>query len=72
MLFFFSSGAHSVELKAYAAVPEWDNQVLEMRREEEAVVFPADAEFPEGHMEWVYDRQRELPVIDWDRTGEKK
>ena len=49
---------HSIELQATVEVPEWDNQRVSFRQEEEARVGN------DGTRSWVYMRQTELHIVD--------
>ncbi|MCZ6758405.1 MAG: M24 family metallopeptidase [Bacteroidetes bacterium] len=49
---------HSIELQATVEVPEWDNQRVSFRQEEEARVGK------DGTRSWVYMRQTELHIVD--------
>ena len=47
----------SIELQATSPVPEWDNQMLRVAQEEDAILGP------DGHMKWVLKRQTEYHLI---------
>ena len=49
----------AVELSATMAVPEWGNQVVEFRQEEDAVVVSAGQQ-----NEWVKDRQTTYWLVE--------
>ena len=49
---------HSIELQATVEVPEWDNQRVRFRQEEEARVSS------DGSRSWVYKRQTELHIVE--------
>jgi hypothetical protein len=50
---------HSVELKADKRVPEWDDQVVEFRQEEDVMVLD------DGTLAWAFERQTEFHIVDW-------
>jgi hypothetical protein len=52
----FDESCYSIELNVTKAVPEWDNQVVRMALEEDAVL-------SKGEMRWLAGRQTELHLI---------
>lgn len=53
----FDNTCYSIELNAQKAVPEWDNQVVRMALEEDAMLV-------DGQMHWLDGRQTTLHLID--------
>jgi Xaa-Pro aminopeptidase len=52
----FDGTAYSIELNIKKAVPEWDNQVIRIALEQDAVMSG-------GRMRWLHGRQREFHLI---------
>ena len=48
---------HSIELQSKLAVPEWNDQLVEFRQEEEAYLDE------KGDRHWVYRRQEHLHLV---------
>ena len=53
----FDNTCYSIELNAKKAIPEWDNQLVRMALEEDAVLSG-------GAMRWLDGRQTQLHLID--------
>ena len=52
----FDNTAYSIELNVQVAISEWDNQVVRIALEEDALL-------SEGHMRWLSGRQKNLHLI---------
>lgn len=52
----YDNTAYSIELNIAAAIPEWDNQLVRIRLEEDAVMH-------DGQMHWLHGRQEQFHLI---------
>ncbi|KAJ9455097.1 hypothetical protein DIPPA_29472 [Diplonema papillatum] len=49
---------YSIELCANSSIPEWNDQIVEFRQEEEAFILA------DGHAGWVLDRQTKFHIVN--------